>query len=112
MPGDTWQKFANLRLSLASWRVIREKLSFMGGEFGQWNEWNHDKSIDWHLIRFTPIGLSRNSSWTQSYLSVEPALYEVDLYQGFEWIDFRDTDNSTISLYESKRPRRFPCGRL
>jgi len=101
MPGDMWQKFANLRLLYGfMYSHPGKNLLFMGGELGQWDEWNHDKSIDWHLMQFAPhrclqkfvIDLNR------IYQS-EPALYEGDFhYEGFEWIDFRDSDNSIISF--------------
>ena len=111
MPGDTWQKFANLRL-LYGFMACHpgKKLSFMGGEFGQWDEWNHDKSLDWHLIRFTPHrSLQKFVMDLNHVCQSEPALYEVDFeYQGFEWIDFRDTDNSTISfIRKAKDPGDF-----
>ena len=73
---------------------------FMGGDFGQWDEWNHDKSIDWHLLRFTPQRCLQKFVMNLNHIyQSEPALYEVDFhYYGFEWIDFRDTDHSTISF--------------
>jgi 1,4-alpha-glucan branching enzyme len=96
-----WQKFANLRLLYGfMYSHPGKNLLFMGGELGQWDEWNHDKSIDWHLIQFAPhrclqkfvIDLNR------IYQS-EPALYEGDFhYGGFEWIDFHDSDNSILSF--------------
>ena len=55
MPGDIWQKFANLRLLYAyMWALPGKKLLFMGGEFGQWREWSHDRSLDWHLLDESP----------------------------------------------------------
>ena len=101
MPGDDWQKFANLRLLFGyMYGHPGKKLLFMGGEFGQWNEWYHEKSLDWHLLDFPPHqGLQR---WVQdlnrSYRQ-EPALHEKDFEaQGFEWIDFHDAERSMISF--------------
>ena len=111
MPGDTWQKFANLRLLYGFMSCHPgKKLSFMGGEFGQWDEWNHDKSLDWHLIRFTPHrSLQKFVMDLNHVCRSEPSLYEVDFdYHGFEWIDFRDTDNSIISfIRKAKDPDDF-----
>ncbi len=111
MPGDMWQKFANLRLLFGfMFSHPGKKLSFMGGEFGQWDEWNQDKSIDWHLLRFKPHRcLQKFVMDLNNMYRSEPALYEVDfLYQGFEWIDFRDSDNSTISfMRKAKNPDNF-----
>jgi 1,4-alpha-glucan branching enzyme len=108
MPGDLWQKFANLRLFYGyMFGHPGKKLLFMGGEFGQWDEWNFDKSLDWHLTGF------RQHSRLQKYMqdlnrlyTSEPALYEVDYaWQGFEWIDFHDADNSTVAfIRRSKDP--------
>jgi 1,4-alpha-glucan branching enzyme len=101
MPGDIWQKFANLRLLYGyMFGHPGKKLLFMGGEFGQWEEWNFDRSLDWHLTRY------RQHSRLQKYMqdlnrlyTSEPALYEVDYaWQGFEWIDFHDADNSVVSF--------------
>jgi 1,4-alpha-glucan branching enzyme len=101
MPGDMWQKFANLRLLYGfMFSHPGKKLSFMGGELGQWDEWNHDKSIDWHLLRFTPHKCLQKFVMDLNHIyKSESSLSEVDFhYQGFEWIDFRDSDNSTISF--------------
>jgi 1,4-alpha-glucan branching enzyme len=101
MPGDDWQKFANLR-ALFGYMYAQpgKKLLFMGGEFGQWREWVHDGSLDWDLLGY-PLhaGLQR---WVQDlnrlYRS-EPALYEMDCNPGgFEWIDCDDADSSTVTL--------------
>lgn len=111
MPGDMWQKFANLRLLYGfMFSHPGKKLSFMGGEFGQWDEWNQDKSIDWHLLRFTPHKCLQKFVMDLNHIyQSEPALYGVDFhYQGFEWIDFRDSDNSTISfMRKAKDPDNF-----
>jgi 1,4-alpha-glucan branching enzyme len=102
MPGDRWQKFANLRLLLAyQWSLPGKKLLFMGGELAQWNEWNHDASLDWHLLD--------DASHRQIQLLVgelnrlyrsEPALHELDCERaGFDWIVVDDTANSVL-VYE------------
>jgi 1,4-alpha-glucan branching enzyme len=101
MPGDDWQKFANLR-ALFGYMYAQpgKKLLFMGGEFGQWREWVHDSSLDWDLLNY-PLhaGLQR---WVQDlnrlYRS-EPALHEMDCDPaGFEWIDCDDADSSVVTL--------------
>jgi 1,4-alpha-glucan branching enzyme len=101
MPGDDWQKFANLRLLFGyMYGHPGKKLLFMGGEFGQWDEWYHEKSLDWNLLEYpTHQGMQR---WVQSLNAAyrrEPALYEADFSQeGFEWIDACDADASVISF--------------
>jgi 1,4-alpha-glucan branching enzyme len=111
MPGDMWQKFANLRLLYGfMYGHPGKKLLFMGGEFGQWDEWNHDKSIDWHLLNFMPHRRLQKFVMDLNHIyQSEPALYEVDFsYQGFEWIDLRDTENSVISfIRRAKDPENF-----
>jgi len=100
MPGDDWQKFANLRLLFGyMFTHPGKKLLFMGGEFGQWNEWYHERGLDWHLLKL-PLhkGIQK---WVQDlnrlYIT-EPALHEKDFDKdGFEWGDFHDADNSIIS---------------
>jgi 1,4-alpha-glucan branching enzyme len=106
MPGDLWQKFANLRMFYA-WMYAHpgKKLLFMGCEFGQWREWNHDTSLDWHLCGYPEHdGLKRlvqHLNWLYRY---EPALWELDdTYEGFEWIDFSDSDNSVIAFLRKSR---------
>lgn len=106
MPGDTWQKFANLRM-FYGWMFAHpgKKLLFMGGEFGQWSEWNHDKSLDWHLCA-DPMhdGLKRLCQHLNFLYKTEPALYDQDdTYAGFEWIDFNDSDNSVVSFLRRSR---------
>ena len=101
MPGDDWQKFANLRALFGyMYAQPAKKLLFMGGEFGQWREWVHDASLDWDLLDY-PLhaGLQR---WVQELNRVyrnEPALHEMDCDPGgFEWIDCDDADSSVVSL--------------
>ncbi|HEX5647006.1 MAG TPA: 1,4-alpha-glucan branching protein GlgB [Nitrospira sp.] len=101
MPGDLWQRFANLRLLYASmYGHPGKKMLFMGGEFGQWREWNHDVSLDWHLCDFEPHrGLQRLIRDLNGLYRTEPALYEADFdWSGFQWIDFTDTDNSVVAF--------------
>jgi 1,4-alpha-glucan branching enzyme len=101
MPGDDWQKFANLR-ALYGYMYAQpaKKLLFMGGEFGQWDEWNHETSLDWHLLDYPPH--SSLQKWVTDLNHTyrgEPALHELDFDPaGFEWVDCNDGDNSTISL--------------
>ena len=101
MPGDMWQKFANLRMFYAlMWAHPGKKLIFQGGEFGQWAEWNHDQSLDWHLTQF-PLhgGLSRLVQHLNHIYKSYPAFYELDdTHEGFEWIDFHHSDNSVVAF--------------
>ncbi len=106
MPGDLWQRFANLRLLYGYlFSHPGKKMLFMGGEFGQWREWNHDTSLDWHLCDLEPHrGLQRLIRDLNHLYRTEPALHEADFdWSGFEWIDFSDTDNSVI-VYLRKTP--------
>jgi 1,4-alpha-glucan branching enzyme len=100
MPGDEWQKFANLRLLLAyQWALPGKKLLFMGGEFGQWNEWNHDTSLDWHLVQEgnRHNGLQKLVGWLNWLYRTEPALHDGDAVPGgFEWVDADDAAQSTL----------------
>jgi 1,4-alpha-glucan branching enzyme len=106
MPGDDWQKFANLRL-LYGWMFAQpgKKLLFMGGEFGQWREWDHDQSLDWHLLDQPMHGGMR--LWVgdlNRILREEKALHELDFDPaGFSWIDANDSDNSVVSLIRRGR---------
>ena len=101
MPGDDWQKFANLRL-LFGWMYAQpgKKLMFMGGEFGQWREWDHDSSLDWHLLNFPEhAGLSQWVGDLNRVLRTEKAMHELDFDPaGFAWIDCTDSDNGVVSL--------------
>jgi 1,4-alpha-glucan branching enzyme len=101
MPGDEWQRFANLRL-LYGWQYAQpgKKLLFMGGEIGQWNEWNHDASLDWHLLDL-PLhsGLRRWVRDLNTLYRGEPALHQLDCDRaGFKWVDCCDGESSTVSL--------------
>jgi 1,4-alpha-glucan branching enzyme len=101
MAGDDWQKFANLRLLYGyMYGQPGKKLLFMGGEFGQWGEWDHDQSLDWNLLRYPPHqGLQRWVKDLNHLYRTEPALHDSDFDpSGFEWIDCNDTESNTISL--------------
>jgi 1,4-alpha-glucan branching enzyme len=101
MPGDMWQKFANLRALFGYfYGHPGKKLLFMGAEFGQWDEWNFDKSLDWHLLQYEPhVKLKQYLSDLNKMYRTEGALSEVDYdWHGFEWIDFHDADNSILSF--------------
>jgi 1,4-alpha-glucan branching enzyme len=102
MPGDEWQKFANLRLLYGSmYAQPAKKLLFMGGEFGQWTEWNHDASLDWHLADYYPMhrALARWVRDLNTLYRGEPGLHVYDCDpQGFEWIDCCDSEASVVSL--------------
>jgi 1,4-alpha-glucan branching enzyme len=100
MPGDDWQKFANLRMFLGwMWSHPGKKLIFQGIEFGQWQEWKHDQSLDWHLTQYAPHdGLRRLVQHLNWLYRNEPAFHSLDdTYEGYEWIDFNDSDNSVWS---------------
>ena len=100
MPGDEWNKFANLRL-LYGYMFTHPgtKLLFMGGEFGQSSEWNFDQSLDWHLLQYKPHkGLQTFVKDLNNFYKNTPALYEKGFSnEGFEWINFSDNENSVIS---------------
>ncbi|GBC88368.1 1,4-alpha-glucan branching enzyme GlgB [bacterium HR13] len=106
MPKDWWQKFANLRLLLTyMYAHPGKKLLFMGGEFGQWDEWNHDRGLDWFLLEHsTHRGVQKLVRDLNRVVKENPALYELDFsHEGFEWIDFSDTDQSVISFLRKDR---------
>ncbi|HEY0369617.1 MAG TPA: 1,4-alpha-glucan branching protein GlgB [Chthoniobacterales bacterium] len=106
MPGDEWQKFANLRMFFA-WMYAHpgKKLVFMGGEFGQLREWNHDRGLDWFLLEQPKHdGLRRLVQHLNYTYKSEPALWNLDdTYEGFEWIDFHDADNSSVAFLRKSR---------
>jgi 1,4-alpha-glucan branching enzyme len=101
MPGDEWQKFANLRLLYGfMFSHPGKKHLFMGSEFGQWSEWNHDTSLDWHLIE-TPLhaGLKRWVRDLNTFYRGEPSMHEGDATApGFEWVDCKDHQRSILSF--------------
>jgi 1,4-alpha-glucan branching enzyme len=108
MPGDDWQKFANLRLMLAyMYAQPAKKLLFMGGEFGQWGEWTHDSSLDWSLIDYPHhSGLLKWVADLNHLYRSEPALHELDCEPaGFEWIDCNDQDASVLTLLRKGKSR-------
>ncbi len=101
MPGDYWQQFANLRLFLGfMYAHPGKKLLFMGQEFGQWNEWNHDGQLDWELLDFEAH--RQLTVWMRDINALyrtERALYEDDFsWKGFQWIDFDDAERSLLSF--------------
>jgi 1,4-alpha-glucan branching enzyme len=102
MPGDDWQKFANLRL-LYTYMYTHPgiKLIFMGGEFGQRTEWNHEKSLDWHLLQYhSHKGLQESLKELNQIYKNTPALSEnIFSSAGFEFLDFSDTENSVVSYF-------------
>jgi 1,4-alpha-glucan branching enzyme len=101
MPGDMWQKFANLRALYGyMYGHPGKKLLVMGSEYGQWDEWNFDKSLDWHLLEYEPHQkLLQYISDLNALYRNEPALHEVCFdWHGFEWIDFHDADNSILAF--------------
>jgi len=101
MPGDVWQQFANLR-SLYGYMFGHpgKKLMFMGDEFGQWREWNHDVSLDWELTgNSMHAGLQQWVRDLNAAYRAEPALYERDdSPEGFEWIDCSDHEANVVSF--------------
>jgi 1,4-alpha-glucan branching enzyme len=101
MPGDEWQRYANLRLLLGyMYTHPGKKLLFMGSEFGQWSEWNHEKSLEWHVLQFPfHSGVQRWMKDLNHFYRSQPALFERDFDPGgFEWIDFHDWENSVVSF--------------
>lgn len=100
MPGDDWQKFANLRAYFAfMWTHPGKKLLFMGGEFAQWDEWNHDKSLDWHLMQYEPHkGVQSLVRDLNDLYRRLPALHHYDCQQeGFEWLESDAGEDSVLS---------------
>lgn len=101
MPGDDWQKFANLRLLYTYMYTHPGKnLLFMGAEFGQWAEWTESKSLDWHLLEWeNHQGIQNVVHDLNALQQKEKPLHEVDFdWRGFEWVSTSDADNSIISF--------------
>jgi len=101
MPGDEWQRFANLRLLLGlMYAHPGKKLNFMGAEIAQWNEWNHEAGLDWHLLA-QPMhaGMRRWMQDLNHAYREHPALWQRDFAgEGFRWVDCHDVENSTLSF--------------
>jgi 1,4-alpha-glucan branching enzyme len=110
MPGDDWQRFANLRLLYAfMWAYPGKKLLFMGGEFGQSREWFHDRSIDWHLLDMGPYhrALVALVADLNRLYRREPALHQLDTDSaGFAWMDCDDWEQSAVSFCRFAQDRR------
>lgn len=109
MSGDSWQKAANLR-ALYGFLFSHpgKKLLFMGSEFGQWPEWNHDRGLEWAPVDQVPhVGLQRLVTDLNALYRREPALYEQDFDPaGFQWIDCNDNENSVVSFMRRARDPR------
>jgi 1,4-alpha-glucan branching enzyme len=109
MPGNHRQKLANLRLLFGyQYTHPGKKLLFMGGEFGQWAEWSHEQSIEWHLFQYqSHYGVWKWVRDLNHLYRSEPALYEMDFENaGFEWVDFSDQESSIISFLRKGRSTR------
>jgi len=107
MPGDEWQKFANLRLLLANqWTQPGKKLLFMGCEIAQWSEWGHDHAIEWHLLEYpSHKGIQRLVCELNRVYRDEPALHRGDCQpEGFRWVDANDSEHSVISFLRRSEP--------
>ncbi len=108
MPGDLWQRFANLRLLYSyMWSHPGKKLLFMGSEFGQWEEWNYEAGLQWSLLEWeTHQGVQTLVSDLNALYRREPALHELDFDGlGFEWIDCHSSDMSVLSyIRKAKNP--------
>ncbi|HXV78024.1 MAG TPA: 1,4-alpha-glucan branching protein GlgB [Candidatus Polarisedimenticolaceae bacterium] len=114
MPGDPWQRFANLR-TLYGWMWMHpgKVMLFMGGEFAQWREWDHDRGLDWPLLEQAPHrGLQRWVRDLNTLVRGEPALHQRDFQSdGFQWIDCNDSAQSTLSFlrWDAERKRPIVC---
>jgi 1,4-alpha-glucan branching enzyme len=106
MPGDRWQKFANLRLLYGyMWTHPGKKLLFMGGDIGQWREWHHERGLDWELTHETDhAGVQHWLRDLNRAYRDTPALHEVDFSpDGFQWVDMNDSDDSVITYLRLSR---------
>ncbi len=106
MPGDEWQKFSNLRLLYGTmYAQPGKKLLFMGGEFGQWHEWNHETSLDWHLLQWGwHQGLQHWVRDLNTFYRTQPAMHVLDCDPaGFEWINCEDAETTVVSLLRKGR---------
>ena len=111
MPGDLWQKFANLRLLYSyMWTHPGKKLLFMGSDFGQWTEWNHDADLQWDLLQWdTHQGIQNLVADLNKLYREQPALHEVDFDgNGFEWIDCNAHEDCILSyIRKAKDPNDY-----
>ena len=101
MPGDRWQKFANLRSLYAyMWAHPGKKLLFMGGELGEWEEWNHDGSLHWNLLEYAEHqGVQSLVRDLNRVYRATPALWEVDFDPpGFRWLEANDAANNVVAF--------------
>ena len=109
MPGNKWEKFANLRLLFGyMYAHPGKKLLFMGDEFGQWKEWNHDESLEWYVLDY-PLhkGVQKWIRDLNNLYKEEPLLFELDFDpEGFEWIDSGDWENSVVSFIRKGRIKK------
>jgi 1,4-alpha-glucan branching enzyme len=106
MPGDDWQKFANLRLLYGyMWGQPAKKLLFMGAELAQWREWAYEEELDWHLLDEDPhAGIVRWLHDLNHVYATEPAMHELDFEPGgFEWVDANDAGNSALTFLRRSR---------
>jgi 1,4-alpha-glucan branching enzyme len=111
MPGDEWRRFANVRAFMAyMYGHPGKKLLFMGQEFGQYEEWSEQRPLRWELLQFgLHSGLQSFVRDLNSLVKKHPALYEVDFHwEGFEWIDINDVENSIISFVRWAKGRTRP----
>ncbi|MBD3219751.1 1,4-alpha-glucan branching protein GlgB [bacterium] len=109
MPGDEWQRFANLRTLFGfMYTHSGKQLLFMGGEFGQWAEWSEARSLDWHLLDHeSHRGLQRWVRDLNTLMRGEPAMHELDCEaEGFQWIDCNDAEQSVLSYVRRSRDDR------
>ncbi|NCD34184.1 MAG: 1,4-alpha-glucan branching protein GlgB [Spartobacteria bacterium] len=111
MPGDAWQKFANLRVLLSyMYAHPGKKLLFQGVDVAQWSEWNYQSSVDWSLCQFDPHkGMTQCLTDLNHLYTSQPELHEIDFsWDGFKWIDFHDSDQSSVAfMRRGKNPDEF-----